>query len=132
MARIYGIKKRLEQNHIDENDELLAFLQQSVVDEDEYLRYRISERFNLLMVSLFEAYKKDKLPPEQADMMTEMKELVEIFLDMQKTEPVNKAKAIVLCTQLGLNTSKLTDEEWHVLIKVLENSKQVKRAKKRK
>ncbi len=39
-----------ENTGIPENDELLAFLQQSVVDEDEYLRYRISERFNLLMV----------------------------------------------------------------------------------
>ena len=40
------IKENVE---VPENDEMMAFLQQSVVDEDEYLRYRISERFNMLM-----------------------------------------------------------------------------------
>ena len=61
-----------------------------------------------------------------------MKEMVESFLDTQKTETTNKAKAIVLCKELGLNTAKLDDEEWRVLMKVLGNAKQVKRANKRK
>ncbi len=102
------------------------------LDEDEYLRYRISERFNLLMLNLFEAHKKDKLPSEQAEVIADMKESVKTYLDTQKTEEANKAKAIVMCKQLGLNTSKLDDEEWRVLMKVLENAKPVKRANKRK
>lgn len=121
-----------ENTAISEDDALLAFLQQSVVDEDEYLRYRISERFNLVMKSLFENHKTDKLPPEQADMLAEMKEDVQTFLDTQKTETANKGKAIVLCKKLGLNTSKLTDEEWRVLMKVLDASAPVRRVKKRK
>lgn len=111
---------------------MMAFLQEAVVDEDEYLRYRISERFNLVMKSLFDAHKKDKLPPEQADMLAEMKEDVETFLDTQKTETANKGKAIVLCKKLGLNTSKLNDEEWRVLMKVLDAAAPVRRVKKRK
>jgi hypothetical protein len=121
-----------ENTDISDNDELLAFLQQSVVDEDEYLRYRISERFNLLMVSLFEAHKKDKPTAELANAIAEMKESVEVFLDTQKTEAANKAKAIVLCKQLGLNTAKLTDEEWRVLMKTLGNAAPVRRVNKRK
>ena len=121
-----------ENTAISEDDALLAFLQQSVVDEDEYLRYRISERFNLVMKCLFDEHKKDKLPPEQADMLAEMKEDVQTFLDTQKTETANKGKAIVLCKKLGLNTSKLTDEEWRVLMKVLDASTPVRRVKKRK
>ncbi len=121
-----------ENTNIPENDELLAFLQQSVVDEDEYLRYRISERYNALMVSLFEQHKKDKLQPEQADVLAEMKESVETYLDTQKTEASTKAKAIMLCKQLGLNTTKLNDEEWRVLMKVLASSEKARRVRRRK
>jgi transcriptional regulator with XRE-family HTH domain len=42
-----------------DGDEVLTLLQESVVNEDEYLRYRISERFNGLMKSLFDAHKFD-------------------------------------------------------------------------
>ena len=48
----------------DARDEVMDFLQNSVIDEDEFLRFRISERFNALVKSLFEAHKKDGLPPE--------------------------------------------------------------------
>ena len=65
-------------------------------------------------------------------MLAEIKEDVQTFLDTQKTETANKGKAIVLCKRLGLNTSKLDDEEWRVLMKVLNSSAPVKRAKKRK
>jgi len=121
-----------ENADVPENDEMMAFLQQSIVDEDEYLRYRISERYNMIMKSLFDAHKKDKLLPEQVDMVSEMKEQVQTYLDAQKTEPANKAKAILLCKQLGLNASKLTDEEWRVLMKVLDSSAPVRRVKRRK
>lgn len=84
------------------------------------------------MKSLFNNHKTDKLPPEQAEMLAEMKESVETFLDTRKTEEANKAKAIVLCKRLGLNTSRLTDEEWRVLMKVLDASAPVRRVKKRK
>ena len=115
-----------------ENDAIMLFLEESVIDEDDYLRYRISERFNALMKSLFDAHKKDKLSPEQADMLADMKEHAEAFIELQKTETADKAKAILLCRDLGLNASKLTDEEWRVLIKVLDTAKPNKRLNQRK
>jgi hypothetical protein len=84
------------------------------------------------MTSLFESHKKDKPSPEQAEAMADIKEAVDTFMDAQKTETANKAKAIVLCKQLGLNTAKLTDEEWRVLMKTLNSSAPLKRVKKRK
>ena len=117
---------------VPENDEIMAFLQEAVVDEDEYLRFRISERFNMVMKSLFNNHKNDKLEPEYQGMLDDMKEQVDTFIDTQKTEPINKAKAIVLCKQLCLNAANLTDEEWRVLMKVLGNAKQLKRTNKRK
>ncbi len=134
MNALYQLSEQAlkENTNIADNDELLTFLQLSVVDEDEYLRYRIAERFNMLMVSLFEAHKKDKPSPELAEAVAEMKESVEVFLDKQKTEAANKAKAILLCKQLGMNTANLTDEEWRVLMKTLGNAAPLRRVKKRK
>ena len=83
MNAMYKITEQAlkENTDISDSDELLAFLQLSVVDEDEYLRYRISERYNDLMKSLFESHKTDKPSPEQAEAVSEMKEAVETFLD---------------------------------------------------
>jgi len=117
---------------VPDGDTMLAYIQESGVDEDEYLRYRISERFTMLMKSMFEAHKKDKVPPEQADMLADMKEQLETYLGTRKTESAAKAKAILLTKQIGLNTAALTDEEWRVLMKVLESSSIVRRAKRRK
>lgn len=86
-----------ENTTVPENDEMMAFLQEVTIDEDEYLRYRISERFNMVMKSLFNSHKKDKLESEYQGMLNDMKEQVETFIGTQKTEPINKAKAIVLC-----------------------------------
>jgi len=40
-------------NDSDKRDEILAFLQNATINEDEYLRFRISERFNAIMKSFF-------------------------------------------------------------------------------
>ena len=102
-------------------------IQERFDDEDDYLRHRISERFNDLMKSLIAAHKKDPLPAEQAANLQDMKEQIQTYLDTQKTESAQKAKAIVLCKQLGLN-----DEEWRVLLKVLESSEKLKQGRKRR
>ena len=65
-----AIKDKYETNN---NDEVMTLLKVAVVDEDEYLRYRISERLNAIMKSLFDAHKKDALPEEQASVLQDMK-----------------------------------------------------------
>jgi transcriptional regulator with XRE-family HTH domain len=117
---------------VEDNDEIMAFLQNSVIDEDEFLRFRISERFNGIMKSLFDAHRKDSLPPEQAEVINGMKDMVQTYLSERQTESANKAKAILLCKQLGLNASKISDEEWRLLMKVLENSPLLKKGSRKK
>lgn len=117
---------------VEDNDEIMAFLQNSVIDEDEFLRYRISERFNTIMKSLFNAHRKDGLPPEQTEVINDMKNLVQTYLSEAKTKDTARAKAVAFSKQLGMDTSKLTDEEWQVLTKVLQNSAPVRRMNKRK
>ena len=134
MNVMYQALESTIKEHFDgeDNDEIIAYLQEAIVDEDDYLRHRISERFNDMMKSLFAAHKKDPLPEEQANALQEMKDQMQTFLDTQKTESANKAKAILFCKQIGLNASKLDDEEWRVLMKVLESSDKYKQGRKRR
>ena len=64
------------------------------------------------MKSLFDAHRKDALSPEHAEVIEDMKSLVQSYMTDRKTEPEAKAKALLLCKQLGLNASKLDDEEF--------------------
>jgi len=118
---------------VADNDEVMEFLQQSIIDEDEYLRYRITERFNDVMKSLFDKHKKDSLPAEQAEAMNEIKEQLQTYVKT-KTETKSEARArmALLSKQLGLNIKDLTDDELKVLMKALEKSEKYRSVKRRK
>ena len=118
---------------VSENDEVMAFLQQSVIDEDEYLRYRISERFNAVMKSLFDAHKKDPLSVEQTEVMTEIKENIQTYMTTKsETASESRSRLVLLAKQIGLNIKDLTDEEIQAVVKALEKSEKYRQGKKRK
>jgi len=108
----------------------LRFIQEAVVDEDEYLRFRITERYSALMKSLFDTHKKDALPDEQASVIDEIRNGYKTYL-AGKENP-ERAKMTLLAKQIGLNISKLTDEEIAVLIKALQDSELYKKNRRRK
>ena len=136
MNAIYKLAETtIKENYIvEDRDEVIDFLQNSVIDEDEFLRYRISERFNIIMKSLFEAHKKDGLPPEQEEFMNEMKEMVQGYLQDRKAEASSdseaRARLALLAKQIGLNIKDLTDDEIKTLMKALEKSEKYRRAKR--
>jgi len=116
------VETTIKENYtVADNDEIMATLQNSVV-EDDFLRFRISERFNEIIKSLFDTHKKDGLPLEQFPIADYMKEQLQAYLANQKMIPPEEAKAKTLCELWQLNTAKLTDEEWHVLVKICERS----------
>jgi len=117
---------------VDGRDEVMNFLQNSVINEDEFLRYRISERFNDLIISLFDAHRGDPLSPEHTETIKDMKNLVQSYMTDRKTESETKAKFYMLCKQLGLNATQLDEEELRVMMKVLERSPLLKRGGRRK
>ena len=94
--------------------------------------YRISERFNAILKSLFDAHKKDGLLPEQTEAISEMKDMMQMYIDESKAKDAEKAKSIVLCKQLGLDASELTDDEWRVLFKMLRRSVRYKQGRRTK
>jgi hypothetical protein len=116
----------------DKRDEVLNYLQNAVVDEDEFFRYRISERFNAIMKSLFEAHKTDTISPKHSEAVEDMKSMIQGYVEDSKADGAVKAKFIALCKQLGLNAVKLDDEEKRVLMRALEKSPILKRGGRRK
>jgi transcriptional regulator with XRE-family HTH domain len=121
-----------EKFEVSDDDEHMKILQEAVVDEDEYLRYRITERFSVLMKALFDAHKKDALSDEQMDIIKDIKAGLQTYEDTKKTENSERAKLALLAKQLGLNISKLTDEELRVLVKALQGADLYKRARRKK
>jgi transcriptional regulator with XRE-family HTH domain len=121
-----------EQFDVAEDDAVMASLQEAVVDEDEYLRYRISERFNGLMKSLFDAHKKDALPEEQAGVLQELRDSMRDYPAQKEKEEKERWRLTLLAKQLGLNISELSDEEIRVLIKSLQKAEKYKQAGKRR
>jgi transcriptional regulator with XRE-family HTH domain len=114
----------------EDGDGVISLLQEAVVNEDEYLRYRISERFNAIMKSLFDAHKKDALPDGQADVLREMKTALEDFPARQESEEKARWKMGFLAKQIGLNISGLTDEETAILMKALQKSELYRRGRR--
>ncbi|MCL2427370.1 MAG: helix-turn-helix domain-containing protein [Oscillospiraceae bacterium] len=136
MNTMNAMYKVVEENLLDkfeikENDEVIALLQEAIVDEDDYLRYRISVEFNALMKELFGAHKKDALPEEQASVIHELKSVFEEYPVHKENEEKAKHKYMLLAKQIGLNVKDLTDEEHRALIKALEKSDAIKRRRRK-
>jgi transcriptional regulator with XRE-family HTH domain len=115
-----------------DDDENLKILQNVIIDEDEYLRFRITERFGALMKSLFDAHKKDALPDEQAGVVDDVKDGFKTYLENKETAGAQRARLTLLAKQIGLNATKLTDGEIRALMKALQDSDLYKRTRKKR
>ena len=134
MNAMYKIAESAIKNNFEvtDNDEVIALLQEAVVDEDEYLRYRISERFNALLKKLFDAHKKDALPDEQVSVLQELKDSLTDYPAQKENEEKARWKMTLLAKQIGLNITELTDEEMRAVMKALHKSEKYRQGRKRR
>jgi len=107
---------------VAENDEIISLLQETVINEDEYLRYRISERFNSIMKSMFYAHKKDALPDEQLSALKDMEQAFRDYPARKEQEEKAMWKMNLFAKQVGLNINELDNEEIEILMKALRKS----------
>lgn len=117
---------------VPDGDSMMAFLQEAIVDEDEYLRYRISERFNLVIKNLFDSHKNDAPSTEYQGLIETMKEDVNTYLKDKEKHGDLMAKVMLMAKQWDFKISHLTEEELAVLAKIFEKSGKFKRLNKRK
>jgi len=112
------------------NDEVITMLGEAIIDEDEYLRFRTTERFSELLKSLYDNHKKDAQPDEQADVMRDMKTALQDYSVQQDTEEKARYKMTILAKQIGLSVTDLTNDEIDVLMKALSKSEKYKRTRR--
>ncbi len=113
-----------ENVNVSDNDEVMSFLRESTIDENEYLRFRIADRFNGIMKSLFDAHKKDSLSDSQTALLNLLSNDVKEYINSK--ESPERRKLNLLAQQIGLNTADLTKDEVDVLMAALKKSKKYK------
>lgn len=132
MNGIYKLAETaIKENYsVSDDDEIISFLQEAVISEDDYLRFRITERFGSLMKQLFDKHKKDRLSDEQNETVKEMAEDLKYYLSDKSG--ADRAKLNLWAKKLGLNISDLSQEEVELFMKVINKSSVLKKAKRRK
>lgn len=132
MNAIYKFAEQAIRDNCDvlDDDGIIRFLQEAVVDEDNYLRYRISERFNIILKDLFDKHKKDTLPDEQTDVVKDMAEELKYYLSDKSGS--DRAKLNLWAKKLGFNVKDLSQEELEVFIKVIERSNTYKNIRRKR
>ena len=114
--------------NIKQGEDVFAFLKEVSIAEDEYLRFRISERFNLLLQNLLAEHKARFKPNKsENEQIKEMQAEFDTIMDTK--ESATRKKFHLLTKQIGLNTNHLTDEECQDLMKALEKSDVLRKGK---
>ena len=128
MNAMYKIAEKtiMDKAAIADKDEMITLLGEAIVDEDEYLRYRITERFSEMMKSIYDAHRKDASPDEETNVVKNMKAALEDYKVDEADEEKARIKFHILTRELGLNTKELTQEEIAVLMKALQKSNKFK------
>lgn len=117
----------------EERDEYIATLKEGSIDGDDYLRFRLSQRFDKIARSLYAAHKKEAEAETGGGYIKSLMEQMEKIQSAQtETGVAEDAKLALLADQLGVNMSKSTDDEKRSLLSFLGRSKFAQFIKRRK
>jgi hypothetical protein len=123
----YAEKTIRDKHDVPDTDEMITLLGEAIVDVDKYLRFKITERFNELVKDMYDAHQKDSSLDDEPDIIRDMKEALQKYPEHKDNEKKAKHKMTMLAKQLGLNISKLSQEETEILLKTLSDSDLYKR-----
>jgi len=115
-----------------EPDIYMTALTEGYIDPDDYLRFRLTRRFDNIARTLYEAHHK---PQEETDgvIVEILKEQLDKYEDtLEKTGSEEEAKLAVLADQIGVDYKKIPDGEKQSLLSMFGRSKFARFFKKRK
>jgi len=115
-------------------DEILSTLNESIIDGDDYIRYRVTRSFDGLAQSLYEAHKKETQTEANGGGLLKMftKQLNKYEDTEEETGNTEEAKLAVLADQMGVDLKKAPEEEKRSLLSLLKRSKFTQFLKRRK
>ena len=126
------INRAKKKSKTTEPDEIMAALTEGRVDPDDYIRYRLTRRFDKIAQALYEAVHK---PQEETESPIEkiFNDQLDKYEDtLEKTGSAEEAKLAVLADQMGVDYKKMPDTEKQSLLSMFGRSKFARFFKKRK
>jgi transcriptional regulator with XRE-family HTH domain len=138
MGTINGVYK----NAVDEinklhipagRDEHLAALQELSVDQDDYLRFRLSQRFDKIAREIYECHEKIAQSETAGESMRLLNDPLRAFeIVKKKTGSVEQATVALWAVQLGIDYASIPNDERSAVYKFLSRSKYAPKQMKRK
>lgn len=118
----------------EKRDEYLARLQEASIDPDDYLRFRLSQRFEKVAQGIYDAHKKEALSKKAGQgFIKKLVGNIQNFKDIEKkTGSVEEAGLAIFADQMGVDIKKKTAEERKTILGFLFKPKPARRLKKRK
>lgn len=117
----------------EKRDEYMATLREASIDPDDYLRFRLSQRFNKIAQGLYEAHKKEALSTTGQGYIKNLMTQVQKYKDIEKeTGSAEQAKLALLADQMRVNLKKTTAEERQSMLGFLSKSRLARLFRKRK
>ena len=114
-------------------DEYIAMLTEASVDPDDYLRFRLSQRFDRIAQSLYAAHKKEAMTENGQGYINALQEQLERYRALKdETDSVEQAKLTIFAEQMGVNVKKATEEEKRTMLSFFGRSKFAQLFAKRK
>jgi len=114
-------------------DEYIVTLNEASIDPDDYLRYRLSQRFDKIAQSLYDTHKKEARSTEGKGYLESLgKQINKYWAVKEETGSAEQGKLAILADQLGVDLNKATYEEKRSVLKFLKRSKFAQFFRKRK
>ena len=116
-----------------ERREYLQALRESSIDGDDYLRFRLAQRFERIAQSLYDTHKNAAQSPEGEGYIKQFTGQIEKFQETEdKTGSTEQAKLAILADQMGVSVKNATEGEKQSMLSFLSRSKFAQFLKKRK
>lgn len=100
------------------------------INEDEYFRHVVHDDMDGIIKSIKETHRKDSTSAQETDFVRKLKQDLEFVSSIDGS--AQKKQAALYCRRLGIDYTKLTDEEFEVMMEVLQKSKHLKSTGKKK
>lgn len=111
----------MEKYHPGENDQYISVLNAAHIEEDTYFCNIVHGDMDSIIRDIREAHKGDSTSAPDTTAVDEIKNSLEEAAHFQGSE--KEKWVVVFCRQLGIDYTKLTPEEFQVIVKVLRKSK---------
>ena len=123
------MRKMIIETYHPEEDSTLRALEAVQISEEDYCVHKLHEDIGQIARDLKEAHRGDPTSASETPVIQELKEQIEYMANLEGSQ--TEAALIYICKTLGVNYSKLSDEDKYCLIRIANSSNLKNRIPKR-